>query len=127
MSTPGNGGDSGNSGDIELNYDTATGAAAELLGHAQAIEEIAAKFQEAVEQFKADARLDGDVLPASKATLALLNEQASKVRTVIGEITSDVDLAGNALNGRVAEAQSSEAHSVSVIEALGTAGGGTPR
>jgi uncharacterized protein YukE len=115
---------------IELNYDTASAAAGELKERAQAVETLAGDFQKAVEAFQADANLDGDVLPASKATLALLTEQASKVRTLIGEITTTIDHAGNALNGRVAESRSTEEQSTNMIDAIGAlpaAGEGTPR
>lgn len=115
---------------IELNYDTASAAAGELKERAQAVESLAADFQKAVEAFQADANLDGDVLPASKATLALLMEQASKVRTMIGEISSTIDHAGNALNGRVSESRATEDHAANMIDAIGalpSTGGGTPR
>lgn len=121
MTTPGN---------IELNYDTATTAATELKERALAVETLAADFQKAVEAFEANARLDGDVMPASKATLSLLTEQAAKVRALISEITNNIDHAGNALNGRVAESRSTENESTSVIDgiaALGAGGEGTPR
>ena len=112
-------------GNIELDYDTATAAAAELNAHAVSLENLAAKFQDAVDEFKANASLDGDVLPASKATLALLVQQAAKVRSVIAEVTLSVGHAGAALDARVATAQNTEAESASVIEHIDVHAGGS--
>ncbi|MFZ2175225.1 MAG: hypothetical protein WAW17_14585 [Rhodococcus sp. (in: high G+C Gram-positive bacteria)] len=110
---------------IDLDYDKASAAASELKDSAARIDELAAKFKEAVAAFEADARLDGDVMPASKATLDLLTQSASTVRSNISEIFDKIDRTGDALNGRVAEAQSSEAQSTAGIESIDT--GGTPR
>lgn len=113
-------------GNIELDYDTATAAAAELKERASAVEKLAAQFQAAVEKFQVDAQLDADVMPASRATLDLLTQQAATVRAVIGEITYSIDHASNALNGRVTDSRATEAESVSVIDGIGAlnSGGG---
>ncbi|WP_301851077.1 hypothetical protein [Rhodococcus pyridinivorans] len=112
---------------IDLNYDNALAAAAELKDFAAKIDLVAEDFQKAVDAFDADARLEGDVLPASKATLTVLTQQTAIVRRLIGEITADVNRAADALNGRVAEAESSEMQSASVIDAIGAMNAGDVR
>ncbi|NKS74623.1 hypothetical protein GS531_22895 [Rhodococcus hoagii] len=63
-------------------------------------------------------------MPVSKATLDLLKQSASKIKTNIGEVFDKVDRTGDALNGRVAESESTEAQSAAAINSIG---GGTPR
>ncbi|MBM4654208.1 hypothetical protein GS640_01445 [Rhodococcus hoagii] len=103
---------------IEVDYDQASGAATELKDAATKVEGLSKKFEEVVEAFKADARLEGEVMPASQATLDELTKLARTVRNNVSAIFDSVDRAGNALNGRVAEAQSSDAQSSAEINAV---------
>ena len=110
---------------IELDDAKASAAAAALKDCATRVDELAGKFEEAVAAYEADARLEGEVMPASKATLDVLKQAASTIKTNVTEIFDKIDDTGNAINGRVAEGEATEAQSAAAIESIDS--GGTPR
>lgn len=109
---------------IELDDEVALAAATELLDVATRIEEMISKFKDVAAAFEADARLDGDVLPASKATLDFLTQASLKVSTSLTDAVGRVEKIGDAINGRVAEQGASDDASVAEV---GAVDGGTPR
>lgn len=110
---------------ITVNDDITTAAASELKSLATRGEDATRKYSEAVAAFQADSRLDGDVMPASKATLDLLTQVGSQIKSTMGEIFGGIDKAGDVLHGRVATATDTEAQNSANIGGIDT--GGTPR
>lgn len=110
---------------IQLDDDVAGAAAGELLGVATRVVEMKKRFIEAAEAFEADARLDGDVMPASKATVDFFKKAATEAGSNLVDSSDKLEQIGNAINGRIAEGQFEQAQTVSEVGAVDS--GGTPR
>ncbi|TQC45164.1 hypothetical protein EEB14_33365 [Rhodococcus sp. WS4] len=94
---------------IELSPEQVTSASGELTAVSGDIDNLKKKLESMVESFKADATLDGEVMPASQATLDVLGAAVKKSVTNLTDLTDIITNTANTLNGTVAEFQHSEA------------------